>query len=215
MENLFPHSYAHLEEITLPIYDCETEYYGGSQYWFPKKANQVNGCGPIAAANITAYLAKAFPDKYKTLYPFINNLNKVDFIEHMIEIRKYVRPGVFGLTSVHQFVDNTLDFAQRRGVSLTPHILDNDNASMHEAIEYISQALSKRLPVAILVLTHPVKELEDYAWHWMIITHLKLDPKDDKYYITASTYGERHMINLDLLWNHRRPKDKIKLAYFT
>lgn len=215
MDNFLLPGYAHLEEIQLPIYDSEKSYYGGSQDWFPKKLHQLSGCGPVAAANITVYLAKTFPDKYKTLYPSQGNLNKREFVDHMVEVRKYVIPGIRGLTSVHQFVDNTLTFAEKKGVLLKPHILDDDKVSMAEAVQYISQALAQKLPIAILVLTHPVKELEDYVWHWMTITHLRLDSKTNTYYITASSYGERHEINFDLLWNHRGPDDLIKLAYFT
>lgn len=214
LENLVLSSYSPLEEIKFSIYDSETAYYGGSQYWFPKKLHQLSGCGPVAAANITVYLSQAFPDKYRTLYPFQGNLNKKDFIEHMVEVRKYVIPGLRGLTSVQQFAGNTLTFAKQKGISLVPHLLEDDTVSMMDAVEYISRALAQRLPVAILVLTHPVKELEDYVWHWMTITHLRLDETNNVYYITTSTYGERHEINFDLLWNHRRPKDCIKLAYF-
>lgn len=92
-----------LEEIKFNIYDSEISFYGGSQYWFPKKFNQLSGCGPVAAANITAYLSQTFPDKYNALYPYKGIINKKDFVEHMVEIRKYVKPGLFGLTSVHQF----------------------------------------------------------------------------------------------------------------
>lgn len=215
MKNYIPPSLAHLEEIQLPIYDSKKEYYGGSQDWFPKKAHQLSGCGPVAAANITAYLSQTFSDKFKTLYPFQGIINKNDFVNHMIEVRKFVIPGMFGLTSVQQFADNTLSFAKEKGVSLVPHILEDDTISMKEAINFITLPLSQKLPVAILILTHPAKELEDYTWHWMTITHLRIDSTDNTYYITVSSYGERHELNFDLLWNHRRPKDKIKLAYFT
>jgi hypothetical protein len=107
-----------------------------------------------------------------------------------------------------------LSFAKNRDVSLVPHILDKDGATMQEGINFISEALYLKLPVAILVLKHPVKKFKDYTWHWMTITRLSLDPKDDKYYISVSTYGECREIDLDLLWNHRRPKDIIRLAYF-
>lgn len=215
MENLDLKHYSQLEEIQLPIYDSEIWHYGGNQYWFPKKLHQLSGCGPVAAANITAYLSQAFPDRFKTLYAHEGKLNRSDFVEHMIDVRKYVIPGIRGLTSVHQFVDNTIAFARDRGVVLNPYILDDENANIQDAVYYITEALRKRLPVAILILTHPVKELEDYVWHWMTITHLRFNNIDNTYYITASTYGERKEINLELLWNHRRPnKDVIKLAYF-
>lgn len=215
MENLITPNNSLIEEIQLSIYDSEIVYYGGSQYWFLNRFHKLSGCGPVAAANITAYLSQAFPDKFNNLYTFKGCINRKDFIEHMIEIRKYVRPGFFGLTSVEQFSNNVLSFSQSRGITLTPHILEKIDSSMQEAINFISEALSQRLPVAILVLKHQVKEFKDYSWHWMTITHLRLNPEDNKYYISVSTYGECREIDLDMLWNHRRPKDIIRLVYFS
>lgn len=214
MNSFITHKYTPLEELQFYIYDSEISYCGGSQYWFPRKFNQLSGCGPVAAANITAYLSQTFPDKYNTLYPYKGTINKKDFIQHMIKIRKYVKPGFFGLTSVRQFSDNVLAFSSERGVSLIPHILDDKATSIQEAITFISMALSERLPVAILVLKHALKEFKEYSWHWMTITGLRLNSKDNTYYISISTYGEHREINLDLLWNKRRAKDIINLVYF-
>ncbi|MBU3160016.1 hypothetical protein KPL37_09655 [Clostridium frigoris] len=214
MEDFTTQNYTHLEDTNFTISDLEASYYGGSQYWFPKKLNQLSGCGPVAAANITAYLAKTSPDKYGNLYPYTGIINKNDFILHMIEIRKYVKPGIFGLTSVQQFSDNVLAFAKKRDVSLTPHILDYSANSIDKAVNFILDALSQRLPVALLVLKHPIKEFKEYTWHWMTITGLELSLKDNIYYISVSTYGEHRKINLDTLWNQRRTKDIIRLAYF-
>ena len=57
MENFKTQNYTHLEDTRFNIYDLKNLYYGGSQYWFPKKFNKLSGCGPVVAANITAYLA--------------------------------------------------------------------------------------------------------------------------------------------------------------
>jgi len=209
-------SYSALEEIKLSIYDAEIIHFGGNQYWFPRKFNQLSGCGPIAAANITAYLSKAFPDKFSNLYPYKGVINRKDFMEHMIQIRKWVKPGIFGLTSIEKFSRNVLSFAQSRDVNLVPHILDKSGASLQEAVDFISQALLLKVPVALLILKHPVKEFKEYVWHWVTITGLRSDEtNDNSYYIIVSTYGECKEINFDLLWNHRRPKDVISLAYFT
>lgn len=207
--------FSQFEEIQLPICDSETTYYGGSQYWFPRKIHRLSGCGPVAAANITAYLAQAFPDSYYPLYTYEGIFKKKDFVKHMVEIRKYVIPGMFGLTSVHQFIKNMMEYSQTRGVSLVPHILDDHATGIQQAVSFIFEALVQRIPVAILVLRHPVKEFADYVWHWMTITCLSLDAKDDTYYIVVSTYGERREINFNLLWNQRGSRDIIKLAYVT
>lgn len=105
-------------------------------------------------------------------------------------------------------------FGRERGVSLVPHILHDKTTTIQQAITFMTEALSQKLPVAILVLKHPIKEFKVYAWHWMTITDLKLNLKDNTYYISVSTYGERQEINLELLWNQRRSKDIINLAYF-
>lgn len=215
MEGFITPNNTKIEDIQLDIYDSEISYYGGNQYWFPKKIHQLSGCGPVAAANITAYLSQTFTDKYSALYPYKGIINKKDFTLHMIEVRKYVKPGIFGLTSVHQFSDSVLAFSRERSVSLVPHILEDNATSIQDAISFISEALSQRLPVAILVLKHPIKEFKEYAWHWMTITGLRLNSKDNKYYISVSTYGEYQEINFDMLWNQRKPKHIIRLAYFS
>ncbi|MCB2294962.1 hypothetical protein LGK95_15855 [Clostridium algoriphilum] len=215
MGSIIKTNYTHLEDIQFNIHDSEVSYYGGSQYWFPKKFNQLSGCGPVVAANITAYLSQTFTDKYYNLYPYNGIVNKKDFTLHMIEIRKYVKPGIFGLTSVNKFSDAVLAFSKNRGVSLTSHILDEKADSIQEAIDFILEGLSQRIPVAILVLKHQNKDFKEYTWHWMTITGLNLNSQSNKCFISVSTYGEHREINLDLLWNQRRLKDIIRLAYFT
>lgn len=205
-----------LNDTAFTIYDSEVAYYGGSQHWFLEEAHRRSGCGPVAAANITAYLSLTFPNKYHSLYPYNNQgiLTRHDFVRHMIEIRKYVIPGVRGLTSVQQFSDEVISFAHTKGISLTPKILDDHCASMEQAVAFISEALAQELPVAVLVLTHPAEELSEYTWHWMTITGFELDTFANLYYITVTSYGERHRINFNLLWNYRNPQDKVSLAYF-
>ena len=214
MENSNTPSYFHFEEINLSIHDSEIIHHGGNQSWFSKKSHELSGCGPVAAANITAYLSQTFPDKFNNLYPYKGVLHKKDFIQHMNEIRKYVKPGIFGLTSVQQFSDNVLSFAHSRNVGLVPHILPKTVTSMNECINFISKALYQKLPIAILVLKHPLKEFINFTWHWMTITHLRLNPKNNKYYMTVSTYGQYQEVDLELLWNHRSEKDIIRLVYF-
>lgn len=214
MGSIIKPNYTLLEDIQFNIYDSEVSYYGGNQYWFPKKFNQLSGCGPVVAANITAYLSQTFTDKYNDLYPYKGIVNKKDFTLHMVEIRKYVKPGIFGLTSVNKFSDGVLSFAKNRGVSLTSHILDEKADSIQQAIDFILEALSQRLPVAILILKHQNKEFKEYTWHWMTITGLNLNSQSNRCFISVSTYGEHREINLELLWNQRRLKDIIRLAYF-
>lgn len=214
MKDFIKNNLSTLQELKILVYDNDLPHYGGNQYWFPRRTNRINGCGPVAAANITAYLSLTFPKTYGNLYHLKEGLSKSEFVSHMIEIRKFVKPGFFGLTSVQQFSNNLLSFSESKGVSLTPFILDDDRVSMLEALEFIYQGLHQRLPVSILVLKHPAQEIKEHVWHWMTITHLRFEPTNGKYYIFVSTYGEFRIIDFDILWNNRGPKDIIKLAYF-
>lgn len=215
MEGFVESIHSQIKELQLLIMDAETLFYGGNQEWFRKKFHRLSGCGPVAAANITAYLSKTFPHKFKSLYSYGDIIYKDDFTNHMVEIRKFVKPGPFGLTSVRQFANNTISFAENKGVSLISHILEDDTVSMEEALSFIYEGLHQGYPLAILVLTHSVKELEEYVWHWMTITDLKFNSDNKTFYITTSSYGVRHEINFNLLWNGRSAKDNIKLIYFT
>lgn len=213
MENKADYSYM-LDDTLLNIYEDNTVSFGGNQHWFPLENQSRSGCGPVAAAMMTAYLARAFPDKYQALYPHQGLLNKEDFLAHMLEVRKYVIPGNRGLTSVRQFALQTMQFAHARGIHLTPRLLDDSSIRFEQALEFITKALSQNLPAAVLILTHPAEELLEYTWHWMVITGLKYEAESGLYTITVSTYGQRREINLELLWNHRSTDDVINLAYF-
>lgn len=203
-----------LKEIPIKIIDNAFTYYGGDQGWYPSKSHQMSGCGPVAAANITAHLALSFPELYHALYPYPStDYLKEDFIAHMIHVRKYVKPKIFGLTSVKQFSENVLSFAKSRGVELNPHFV-NEPSTADEGIDFILTALTQNLPVALLILTHPVREFSEFIWHWMTIHHYYINELTNKRTIVIFSCGERYLIDFDLLWNKRRSRDVIKLIYF-
>lgn len=203
-----------LNEILIGIKDDTFTYYGGNQHWYPSKSHQMSGCGPVAAANITAHLAINFPDKYQALYPYTSpTYTKKDFIAHMVEVRKFVKPGIFGLTSVKQFSENVLSFADSKGVTLKPHFVEEPSTT-EEAFDFVQNALKQNLPLALLILTHPSREFSEFTWHWMTIHHAYTNKLTNKRSILISSYGERHLLDFDLLWDKRRSRDVVKMIYF-
>ncbi|NDL66623.1 hypothetical protein [Anaerotalea alkaliphila] len=204
-----------ISPIDLSIWDGSVLHQGGSQYWFPRRFHQVSGCGPVAAANITAWLAQRWPERYSRLYPYgTAPFQKDAFVRHMVEIRKSVRPGLFGLTSVETFTRQLLAFAASRGVSLS-HATQKDPMDSHEALSFIRSGLELQVPVAILVLLHPRKELDEYTWHWMTITDLRCASGTPSCILEVSSWGQEHLLDFDLLWNHRnQKKHKIHLGYY-
>ena len=65
-------------------------YFGGTQDWYAAERRRRAGCGPTAAANLTAYLALSRPG-LRPLYPY-DRLNPTDFTRSLCIRRK---PGCF------------------------------------------------------------------------------------------------------------------------
>ncbi|MGG4396552.1 hypothetical protein ABEX25_19795 [Paenibacillus thiaminolyticus] len=77
--------------------------YGGNQNWWDRGSNQAErGCGPVAAANITNYLAK-FTNSWRNGKLYDEFTSYTDFVKHMNTLYDYINPGMFGEVSVSDF----------------------------------------------------------------------------------------------------------------
>ena len=75
----------------LKIYDGKGPYYGGTQSWFKNNALRKTGCSIVAAANITAYMAKEM--KNKILYNY-DDMSKENFLDRMESVAEFIHPDV-------------------------------------------------------------------------------------------------------------------------
>lgn len=170
-----------------------TYSYGGDQGWWkpvnPTKYDR--GCGPVAAANLTTYLAKITnPSAYRNLYSGVAT-SKSDFMAHMDVMYSYINPGAFGETSVHDFASSVEKYAKDKNVKLSG-IRDNSAFTLDNTAAYIKKGLSLNSPVATLNLSKFTDY--EYEWHWMTITKYYRDVNDNRW-IAASTWGDRRSIN--------------------
>lgn len=206
--------YNQKEDLMVRILEGSKEHYGGNQYWYRNKRHQLSGCGPVAAANLAAYMAFGKPEQYGDLYSYsTRKFDKMEYINHMTEVRKYVIPGMFGLTSVVQFAEQLIRYGKTKGVELTPYFFKKDQ-SQETAWEYIQKGLRLGQPIALLILTHSAPVIDDYTWHWMTISNCYTDVITEKRFLVISTWGEKRILDFDILWNERRRFDVIKLVYF-
>ncbi|NDI35443.1 hypothetical protein [Chengkuizengella sediminis] len=179
----------------VPVYNNKTYSYGGNQVWWKdggKSIKSLLGCGPVAAANITNYLAKITnPIKYGELYSGETS-NYHDFMNHMDNLYDYITPKAYGAVSVSEFVANLKEYAKDQGVSL--HAVWKDTSfSIESTAEYIKEGLNINSPVATLNLSIPKITGYPYQWHWMTIT--KYWNKNNDRWIVVSTWGQRRSIN--------------------
>jgi hypothetical protein len=176
----------------IPVeYAPNTYSYGGDQGWYDTDTKRTRGCGPVAAANITNYLAKIKDStKYGKLYVG-NTTSKTDFVAHMNTLYSYVDPGAFGEVSGADFTSDVERFARDRGVTLSG-VTSSASFTLDNVANYIKGGLNINSPVATL----NTKKWSDYEyeWHWMTITKYFRDANDNRW-IAVSTWGQRRSID--------------------
>ena len=179
----------------MTVYDRKRKFYGGNQEWFHNEVLKKVGCSIVAAANITAYIAKSMNSTY--LYNY-KDMSLNSFIEHMEDISKYIIPDPLkGVTSVSYFNEKVLEFAKDRGVILRENYILNNNNFL-ETKEFIKKALMEDKPLALLMLNNSV--LKEFEWHWVTIT--KLFEGKEKTYLNFSSWGERRVSTLEDIYEY-------------
>ena len=205
----------------IPVTEGEDRFYGGNQAWFTWE-NQKNktliaqkgGCGTVASANITAYLAQS-SSQFTRLYAY-KDFTKSSFILHMKEMYEYVRPYQIGsvplgVWPLGRLADGVERFAWDRGVRLYPVWQDRE-FNRENVIQYIGEGLERNLPVAMLVGTNRLCQVpilyeggrisrEDIYLHWVTITELCLE--DNLAKVKAATWGGWAEFDLDAYMKER------------
>lgn len=194
-------------EEFVKVTDGEMIYYGGDQEWYQWNDKQKTmvarqgGCAAVAAANITAYLAKHHSDCAQ-LYRYPNH-TKEHYIQHMKDMYEYITPrhigGIsFGVWPVSMMQKGVEAFAADRGVNLWG-VWSSGSFDREHVTEYIKNALQKNLPVAMLVGANILPDIritrsnqsgwrQNISMHWMTATELYVD-ENEKIMIKASTWG--------------------------
>lgn len=165
--------------------------YGGDQGWYTTSTKQDRGCGPVAAANITNYLATIKnPTTYGALYNG-STLSKANFLTHMNTLYDYVSPGILGKISVDGFASAVEKYASDKKVKLN-RVESSTSFTLDNTANYVKAGLAINSPVATLNLSKWSDY--EYEWHWMTITKYYRDSTDSRW-IAVSTWGERRSIN--------------------
>lgn len=166
----------HPEYLTITGTDG-VRWRGADQDWFPTFWQQRAGCGPTAAAVLTAYLAQS-GSSFAPLFPE-GSMDQKNFTAHMCRVWDYVTPGVHGLNRPALFAQGLEAYGAACGVLLRAGLLE---LPARRALRpdwaawsgFIRAALNRDRPVAFLNLSNgKVKEL-DY-WHWVTIIGLEGD----------------------------------------
>ena len=183
----------------IPVSEGENWFYGGNQAWFTWE-NQKNktliaqkgGCGTVASANITAYLAQS-SSQFTRLYAY-----KIGSVP-------------LGVWPLGRLADGVERFAWDRGVRLYPVWQDRE-FNRENVIQYIGEGLERNLPVAMVVGTNRLCQVpilyeggrisrEDIYLHWVTVTELCLE--DNLAKVKAATWGGWAEFDLDAYMKER------------
>lgn len=168
--------------------------YGGSQKWFRTPWARLAGCASVSAANLAAYYGiGAEPDTK------LADGTPVYARHHYVQIQKdlygYMTPGRNGFPDYEKYQEQFLRFAGDRGVALRTEALSgwSDGA---EAFHFVRETVDAGAPLALLILGHTAKEIDDDTWHWMTVTGY--DAAGAR--ILISNYGKRQWMDAKVVF---------------
>lgn len=171
------------EGMFLRIVDGGEVFYGGDQAWFETTVGRHSGCGTVAAADITAYLAQHHRSlrrlycgsEYGRAFG-VSAFQKNDFLTHMRRLYPLVRPWKVPFVSENcppykgfgwglgiwppcRLAHGVEHFAGACGIRLKGRSLVS-RRSMEDLTAFIADSLVRDCPVAMLIGRRPRYELE-------------------------------------------------------
>lgn len=179
----------------LPYFDLEGAY-GGWQVWFPERWMRIGGCAAVTACDVSIYLAlyRGLPQ----LYPFdLQHLTRADYVRFGMMMKPYLRPRYMGVDKLSLFIEGFGGYLYDRGVtlSLVPWEGEHEEAA---TVRQIRRQIDAGLPIPCLLLRHQALAMQDYTWHWFLLTgYLSCG---GQFFVKVVTYGSWRWLDFHLLW---------------
>jgi|GEM_PF-1600091 len=180
----------------IKIYDGDIVYSGANQYWATNKFHALSGCGPTTASEILAYLSVTYPLSCASLTQDMKiPLKKETFKDYITQVRAYVKPSINGLTDINFYQNQLLAFAKTKQVELSSNQISSE-LTADEAFEEIVNVIDHGLPLALLILKNPHKDIDPYTWHWMTVIGYDIPKKR----LRIATHGREHELDFVHVW---------------
>lgn len=184
-----------------------TVYYGGSQDWFRNKWRALSGCASVSAVNLAAFYGIGFfADTVlngEAVFSQALYRKEMNFM-----FRRYMTSGMMGFPDPVKYTDRFKEFALARGYVAVPFTCDGWK-TVHEAVSFTEERLKADRPVALLILGHRHKEIDDITWHWMTITGMD----EGRNELVVSNYGKRETWPADVVFEVS-PHNRVHLISF-
>lgn len=191
------------------------ESYGGNQEWFQDHMMNIGGCGAVTACDCCIYLARHRGLKF--LYPGdANHITRWDYLRFAGKMKPYLRPRKGGINTLEMFLEGFRGYlknaeSRSKGRAAVSFETVPGDLSCRRAAESVMKQIDDRLPVLCLTLHHSNPEMEDYVWHWFLLTGYEntevsgaAGPETAEcptMKVKAVTYGEYQWIDFAALWD--------------
>jgi len=192
-------------------------YHGGNQAWFETHESKYRhgrpgGCGVVVMADMITYMAFKNPRLYGSLVPFNpKSIKKQEYVQFMRSIYKLRRPLTNPISFVSREMTGTLGIpfpgmmkrgfqrysAKFGGVDLNTEILSK--ASFNKSLSFIQKALSKNVPVGMVIWRND--KLKKFEYHWMTIVGIYKVDTTGKTMVKVATWGTIHELCLEDLYH--------------
>lgn len=174
------------------------ESYGGQQEWLTKYMMKIGGCAAVTACDCSIYF-----ELYKNfhgLYPYdVKNISKADYIKFTDVMEPYLHPRWTGINKLSIYIEGFTKFLNDRGensLQLIGWDGDKDFKASHMILKH---QIDNGWPIPCLILNHKNPIVEDYVWHWFLLTGYEFT--NDNVYVKAVSYGIARWFNFNLLWD--------------
>ena len=180
----------------LIVEDKNCKYFGGDQEWYNSFWKRMAGCGPTTASTITMYEERSKVNSS-------NTYTKLQFIDLMNKLWKYVTPTQMGVNSTEIYIDgydryiydNKINLLESKCMNISS--LKLERPTKLKLLEFLSEAIENNHPVAFLNLDNgKLTNLE--SWHWVTIVGVSYNQENEELHADIADEGVIKDINLGL-----------------
>lgn len=177
-------------------------HYGGCQDEFTDFMMKLGGCAAVAACDSCIYF-----DRYRGtrhLYPFdASQVTQSDYTNFSNIMKPYLRPRWSGVDRLELFIEGFGNYLSACGAPIRMEAFPGE-----EPFERAKEALVRQIDggflVPCLLLNHADRAMEEYEWHWFLLTGYA-DYETD-FLVKAVTYGEWEWLDFARLWDTGRKR---------
>ena len=173
------------------------DLYGGRQDYLDDWVMRIGGCAAVTACDACIYFARQGRRK---LYPFDPwELTWADYLRFSRQMKPYLHPRMQGIDRLELYQEGLGAYLRdvgERGLGMEGLPGSRPYAQAEAAVR---AQIDGGFPIPTLVLRHKSPNLQDYVWHWFLLTGY--ETFGDVTMVKAVTYGAWRWLDLSELWD--------------